>query len=76
MEVADTAIERLLSEARQAREAAEETPAAPAVSFDGGVRGRRPVAPAAGGLLDETAGSLFARAMQLSIAERSERTSA
>jgi hypothetical protein len=55
-------------EARAAQKAADQPPPA---SFDGGVRQRRP--PPTPGLHQETAASLFVRAMRTSQQERAER---
>ena len=77
--VADTQIDKVLAESRAARAQAVSNvghsgaePTAP-VSFDGGVRGRRPVAPTPGLRRPESSRELFARAMRASQAERAER---
>ena len=73
---ADEKIEALLAEARAERAsqppAEPETPAP--VSFDGGVRGRRPVAPPGGGYIDtETGADLIRRGLFRRDTEHRER---
>lgn len=75
--VAESAIDELVDEARSARaeQPRDETGqfvGAEAPGFDGGFRGRRPVA-GPGGAMVETASSLFARALMTSRQERAER---
>jgi hypothetical protein len=72
IEMANQRIDELVAEARAARAAAQPE-APPPVSFDGGVRGRRPgPAPPAGARV-ESAAQLFRRALARSLAEREER---
>jgi len=69
-ELADTRIERLLNDARAARQQADQPPTS---SFDGGSHGARTVAPPPQMRGPETAGQLFAAAMTASRLERAER---
>lgn len=68
-EMAEARIDRLFDEARAAREPTQEAATEPPVRLDGGVRGRRGVAPPPR-LAVESAGQLFARAMRQSVEER------
>jgi hypothetical protein len=67
--MADEKIESLLSEARAARQPEKQQEAV--TSFDGGARGRRPIAPAGGGDRSETPAALLRRAMEASRTARS-----
>jgi hypothetical protein len=71
-EMAEARLDAILDRARAERQTPQ-TPEPPTTSFDGGFRGRRTVAPAAGLARSETAGQLFQRALRQSLDERAER---
>jgi len=72
-QIADEKIDAVLSEARAERQQTERPAEEPHTSFDGGVRGRRVFAQAAGGSRGESAGQLMLRAMTQSRIERADR---